>query len=633
MALRVPPAPQLPTVRQAAMPGVQVGQDTRGTHGEEVGAALQQAGGALSQAALKALDSANATARDSSLANFQEKSSHRATEFHQLKGQTAAANSADFFEGLQKDMEETAQGLTPYQRQDFEKHARGLLLNMHLSAERHVASESRAARAAAAEALAEKTRGGVVNVYGDPAALAAHLRPAEESIRDFGTREGLPPDAIDLKVSKYLAGIDADVLGLYADAGRYEEAQSYLERPEVKERMGNKALRVGETLQKKRVERDAIATAADIDAASREEETGWFDEGKAFMLLQHVPTEQREKAESVLRDAAANGRRQRQADIGAHYAVALRAMQEGPTRGPEAIGRIPVDESDWLKAHATEEWEKLLRGAKRDAKEREGRASGRLPQATEAENKALNDFHFLLSSDPETRARLAQLTPEEYERQYGYAMHSKGKQKGYDSVLRERERIQRAGQVASPDVGGIVFGLAGAHKLFPKDRNKWQSHHVTMSNELIDAGNDYVAHERGKRSGAYPSNLEVETELRKKFDERLVDGFLTPTKTTKIQVKHEPRFAGEQPLVRDAQGNLVPAPAEGPAMNLEQPPAAAPARKAPPPPAPEEVRIDDIPPENQDAIRKSLRKNKKPVTNANIRRLYEASKKAQPPKR
>ena len=196
---------------------------------------------------------------------------------------------------------------------------------------RDVASESRAARAAAAEALAEKTRSGVGHVYGDPGGAGGTPPPRGEfdpRLRD--ARE--LPRRDRLEGVQFLAGIDADVLGLYADAGRYEEAQSYLERPEVKERMGNKALRVGETLQKKRVERDAIATAADIDAAWREEETGWFDEGKAFMLLQHVPTEQRREGGVGASRRCRHGRRQRQADIGAR----LRCGAAGHAGGAHA---------------------------------------------------------------------------------------------------------------------------------------------------------------------------------------------------------------------------------------------------------------------------------------------------------
>ena len=88
----------------------------------------------MSASGAEALDSANATARDSSLPTTSRRGFPPHDRVFQLKARSAAANSADFFEDLEKDMEETGAGPHPYQRQDFE-HARGLLLNMHLSAE------------------------------------------------------------------------------------------------------------------------------------------------------------------------------------------------------------------------------------------------------------------------------------------------------------------------------------------------------------------------------------------------------------------------------------------------------------------------------------------------------------------
>ena len=153
--------------------------------------------------------------------------------------------------------------------------------------------------------------------------------------------------------------------------------------------------------------------------------------------------------------------------------------------------------------------------------------------------------------------------------------------------MRLREETQRAGQVPAPNVENIVFGLAAAQddRVFPKDRNKWKAHHVTMSNELVDEGNNIVADWRGSHGGAYPSNLYVEGELKKKFDERLVKGIFTPTKTTAIQAKREQKYAGETLYVgtrRASSSRRLPSPRLERRSPQQAPPSTSSRRHRPP---------------------------------------------------
>ena len=628
--MKVPPPPDSPSVRQAGLPSVRVGVDTAGTYGEEVGQALQKAGGMVSQYAAQAKAFADESATAKAMATMQERATSDVTQFLQNKGENAHAASDGFYSGLEKARTELRDKLQGRQREDFDLRSRGLMLDIRRRAETHVASEGLAAATSNATALAKSAVESADVLYPDPKGLEDRLQEAEVHLRNTGSRLGRSLEEINLTVKDMRAQADDRVLRHLTTDGRFDDAEAYLKRPEVRERLGDRALRHEKDVKDSKMDREARGWSAHVVAASRMPETGWVDSGALHRYLQEVPADVRASAEKYAEIEAANSKETRAADTGARYDAAHASYLQTGSRGSASLNAVPPPLKNWLERNAPTEWQKLKNIADGDDREARARAEGRETKPTPVQERAYAQAAWEMVSTKRAEYLSPNMTPERFAQRWESLLTKKQYGRLYGEWVSAIRTLNRPDQTPgiSNDVQEQLLTKGRGMEVFPKgDPSTWQKDaDVTRFNRAREELREKAEDWRMTHGGELPPLGET----KKWVDQQLAHQKMRKTEggvterdwyTREVPAINVPEERAKGRVLVDEEGN--PLPGEVPAA-AGQPAPAAPPGAAPSsthvelePPKKAE-RIEDVPEDHVRNITEAMAKGGKKATDADV---------------
>ena len=400
MALRVPPAPQLPTVRQAAMPDVRVGQDTRGTHGEEVGQALTQVGTALGQYAAKALDEANASAVDGGFAEAQDWVTSSLTDdkaglLHK-QGLEAFGGADAFYESMAKKKAEVTEKLIGKQKDMFLEKWQSLELDARRRVETHLAGERRTHDAQTAQSTISASQRALVADAFVPDMRAARVQEQVDEVQKMAARSGWSAATSMEKANEVRAQAATIVLEQYAAKGREAEGLEYLK--EVRDVLGPAAARYEAQFSAKQRAIAADVKASEVAQAARVE--GYpmdYDKGDAEVeALPAGDLKDAVRPRWEFQKARAKEAHARKVEDVYNEAVSV-YYRTGNINHPDIINL-----RTWLldpKNDAVGKWDDFAGKVRdREAREREGTTRARGEQAR-LDEEYLQDFRVLSDED------------------------------------------------------------------------------------------------------------------------------------------------------------------------------------------------------------------------------------------
>lgn len=444
----------IPQVQSRPLGSPRVDIDTRGTQGEQVGAAMGQLASnadRMAQQYDQAMRFHDTAQTNRAATDWEERAARRlyGDKANGVRGVLEAEGEGAFeaaygpkgpdgqptpnssiYDALQKDREEIAKALgNERQKQLFDEHVKKSMVGVHRQVEAHVTAQSRVAAQRTAEARAQIELNKVANTFADVetredaiAAGADALRATALSKEDGEARAlKFRSDAAKVTIAQFLSPQVRDV----------KSARAYFAT--VKELLGKDAVMVEDSIHRAELAQAADAGARKLVASHRIQETGWVDEKAVWEAVNALPNEEERQAIQKLLPAYLSAEDQVRKDAVGHvFDRALTAWL-----GSKNLSAIDATDEAWLRKRAPKEWEALENRAKQ-LSEYYRVAGGRKPEPTPAEREAFLDFLNDIAEHPANYAKAA-YTPELFRAQWG--------------LLLAEDDLDRAGR--------IVFGPTG----------------------------------------------------------------------------------------------------------------------------------------------------------------------------
>lgn len=396
----------IPEVQNRPIGSPRVDVDTRGTQGEQVGAAMGQLAGnadRMAQQYEQAVRFHDTAQINKAATDFEERTARRlyGDKVKGVRGVLEAEGEGAFeaaygpkgpdgqpvpdssvYDALQKDREEIAKALgNDRQRQLFDEHVRKSMVGVHRQVEAHVTAQSRVAANRTAEARAQIELNKVANTFADPESREEAIAAGADALR----ATALSKEDGEARALKFKATAAKVTVAQFLAVNDVKRARDYFAT--VKETLGPDSAQVEYSIEQAEKGLQAEVTAMKAVDQARDKDTKWVNEASAFAFIDSMaPGPDKDEARQRL---VARLRIEDELKKNTVAKVADRAFSA--YLGSNTLGAVDPTDKAWLIKYAPDEWDKIRSKAMRDA-EHWRVAGSRKREPTPSEREAFVDF-------------------------------------------------------------------------------------------------------------------------------------------------------------------------------------------------------------------------------------------------